>query len=546
MDRTRTSDRTRPRPTRRPRRNWRKWAAGAACALFLANTAVAQGKRQKADEEPPPKSRAQISAATQERLQSSLDRLAETLQRDRPDLDPENPGFGALNSNRFLQQVRDYTSLARAFNALSVERLTPWNQRACNELHRRLQTQLAEYATQPWQRDARWWIERFERGLGAAPEDLNGVGRDLNNLAALVTALKERPLLRLRTSSVFHEDMHAQHSGAARRLRERSAPAQLELLELAFERWSGLRSRAADQWDASADDLPQGDRPDLQGAGRLNQGSWTQWIQAHYASAVDADHLELALLAGLRILERFPTPPNGPLDLNTLRAELIGTIPLRTAERLPATQVIFESHPDEPAPRLSWHQQGDQVWIVRRPQLPAWPQGRLAIEGVLLGELAGSLSQACAQRPALLDFQWSSLPDPVGCEALALIMGMSVLEGLDPEEPLALHHLELAACLRERWASALVTLRWHEHREKRLGELLPQFARLARRNDQMLGPDFAALRREPRSALAASLAGLWHADWADLPPKARTQVLEREWLQRIGPEQRAPGPAGPR
>lgn len=518
-------------------------ACALACAAgvaLLAWPAGAQVQEDEAEELLPPPNPAEIGATTRARLDQSVERTRSQLRRDRPDLLPERGGFGALDANAFLQQNRDLQSAARAFSALAVERVGPWGQLSCAEIARRLEARLAENATQPWQRDARWWLERIEGGLGPLPAFSEEVGAaapiavELENLRALDALFGRRPFLRLRPDSVFSADHRLQVGAAIDRFAERRLDTTQPWPQFGGERWKTLHAKALEGFRSSLDDLPDGEREDRTGAGRLNPGGWIQWVSALHGEPTKALILERALLDDLLFLERFPAPdPAAEVNLDALRGELIQTVPTRSARRLPATTLLFEAHLAEPAPRVSWSQRGGVVRLIHRPQVSAWSPARLGVESALVGELAGSLAHACDLRPDYEGFEWRLLPDPVGCEALALAMGFEVLrQAADP----APRHLVLAQTLRSRWADALYVLSWHGHLEKRPEVLLEALARRRGQHSGAIAADVEGLRREPRQALPASLAALWIESWAEAGPKQRTQLLERQWLQRLGPQ----------
>lgn len=514
--------------------------ACAAGAVLLAWPALARGQEDDEEELLPPPNPAEIGAKTRARLDQSIERTAAQLRRDRPDLLPEQPGFGALDANAFLQQNRDLQSAARAFGALAVERVGPWGQLSCAEIARRLEAWLAEHATQPWQRDARWWLERIEGGLGPLPAFSEEVGSEapiaieLENLRALEALLDRRPFLRLRPDSVFSADHRLQVGAAIDRFAARRLDTERPWPQFGGERWETLHAKVLERFKASLEDLPDGEREDRTGAGRLNPGGWIQWIEALRGQSVETRTLERSLLRGLLFLESFPTPdPAAAVDLDALRAELIQTVPARSAERLPPTTLRFEAHPAEPAPRVSWSQRGGVVRLVHRPQVSAWSPARLGVESALIGELAGSLAHACDLRPDYEGFEWRLIPDPIGCEALALAMGFEVLRRAGEPAP---RHLVLAQTLRSRWADALFALGWHGHLEERPEVLLEALARRRGQYSGAIAADVEGLRREPRQALPASLAALWVEGWAEAGPKQRGQLLERQWLQRLGPK----------
>jgi hypothetical protein len=394
---------------------------------------------------------------------------------------------------------------------------------SCAEIARRLDVWLAEYATQPWQRDARWWLERIEGGFGPLPAFSEEVGAEapiaveLENLRALAVLFEKRPLLRLRPDSVFSADHRLQVGAAIDRFAERRLDTTQPWPQFGGDRWEALHAKALESFKASLDDLPDGEREDRTGAGRFNPGGWIQWITALRGQPVEALILERALLSGLLFLERFPAPdPSIQVDLDALRGELIQTVPPRSAKRLPATTLLFEAHPAEPAPRVSWSQRGGVVRLVHRPQVSAWSPARLGVESALIGELAGSLAHACDLRPDYEGFEWRLL--------------------LRQAEAPAPRHLVLAQTLRSRWADALYVLGWHGHREERPEVMLEALARRRGQYSGAIAADVEGLRREPRQALPASLAALWIESWAETGPKQRTQLLERQWLQRLGPQ----------
>lgn len=539
---------------------WIRAAALWALSGLSASAALAQG--QDEEELLPPPNPAEIGQTTRTLLEQSIQRVLEHLRQDRPDLLSEVSGFGALNANAFLQQDRNLRRDSRAFRALAVERVGPWGQLSCAEIARRLDVWRIEDATQPWQRDARWWLNRIEGALGAPPEFADEEREDdpeaapaddaapeseteseappspleieLENLRALEALFAERPFLRLRPDSVFSADHRLQVSAAIDRFAERRIDLDQPWPKFGAERWRSLHAKALEAFRATLDDLPNGEREDRTGAGRLNSGGWLRWVAALFGRPVEALELERALLHGLLYLERFPNPdPRIEIDLDALRGELIATVPPRSARRLPATNLDFEVHPAEPAPRVGWSQQDGTVRLVHRPQVNVWAPARLGVERVLLGELAGSLAHACDLRPDYEGFEWRLVPDPVGCEALALAMGYEALRRV--EEPLP-HHLVLAQALRVRWADALFVLSWHGHLEERLERLREALARRREQSPGAIAADVEGLRREPRQALPASLAALWVDGWAEADEKQRTLRLERQWLSRLGPQ----------
>ncbi len=529
------------------------WALGlgllpALGLALLAPEASAQKRKEEQEQEVlPPPNPAALGAATAEQLRQSVDRAVAHLRRDRPDLLADVAGFGALDASAFLRQDRDLRSSSRAFSALAVERLGPLGQFSCAEIARRLDAELADFATQPWQRDARWWLDRIERGLGPLPtfaeepevpagegEERSPLELELENLRALEALLAQRPFLRLRSDSVFSAELRLQVAAAVDRFAARRLDTELPWPRFGGERWAALHAKVLERFAASLEDLPDGEREDRTGAGRLNPGGWNHWVATLHGRAVEDPALERALLHGLMFLESFPPPdPRAALDLDALRGELIATVPERTAARLPATQLEFETHPAEPAPRLSWSQRDGRIRLVHRPQAPPWTPARMAVESILLGELAGSLAHACDLRAPFEGFDWRLLPDPAGCEALALAMGFEVLRRT--EEPQARHRV-LAQVLRARWADALFVLEWHGHRDGRDDRLGETLARRRGQDPEDVASDLLGLRLEPRQALPPSLAALWIEGWRDAEPKQRAALLERQWLERLGPK----------
>ena len=516
--------------------------ACVASAVLLAWPAGAHAQEDRQEEEPPPRPHpAKIGATTRERLARSVEGSMAQLRRDRPDLLPEQSGFGELDADAILKQGRDLRSAARTFSALAVERVGTRGQLSCAEIGRRFDAWLAEYATQPWQRDARWWLDRIEGGLGVVPEFPDATGSrsaeelELENLRALESLLAQRPFLRLRPDSVFSADYRLQLSAAIDRFAERRWNTEQPRAELDGQRWEALHAKVLERFRLSLEDLPNGERTDRTVAGRLNPGSWVQWVAALRGQAVAELDLGRSLLSGLLLLERFPAAdPSATIDLDALRSELIRTVPKRSARRLPPTQLNFEVHPAEPAPQVSWSQRGGVVRLVHRPQIKPWSQARLGLESALIGELAGSLAHACDLRPDYEGFEWRLIPDPIGCEALALAMGFEALRRVEEPAP---RHLVLAQALRARWADALYVLSWHGHLEERREILLEALARRRGQSPVEITSDVEGLHREPRQTLPASLAALWTESWAGAGPKQRTQFLERQWLQRLGPNE---------